>query len=236
MRRYLFLFLLTVSLLWTSCDQRDIHEVIRQMTEAPVNTQGFSRSDIQTNGFSAVEVDCFADVTFHQTKPGGSSHVVLQAPEEVLENVICKVSDNLLQITLNSRYKMPEKTAIVAHIHAPFVNKFVLNGGKCLRLGQLKLTSPLEIENNGLASVSADLLEACELRIQQNGVGCANLKGIICTLLVAETEDAGTIRLGGQCQQARVTARDNSCIHVTDLHSTRPVVEKKTGNGRIINR
>jgi hypothetical protein len=68
----LLFLLLTVHV--TSCDNRNIHQVVKEIAEAPVDTAGLTSMTIRTNDFSSVEIDCFADVTFHQQKDLGQAH------------------------------------------------------------------------------------------------------------------------------------------------------------------
>ena len=75
----LFLALLLGAVLATSCDRKDIHQVISLMTETPTDTTGFAQKDVRMSSFSAVVVDCFADVSFFQTAPEESPRVVLMA-------------------------------------------------------------------------------------------------------------------------------------------------------------
>ena len=77
----LFLALLLGAVLATSCDRKDIHQVISLMTETPADTTGFAQKDVRMSSFSAVVVDCFADVSFFQTAPEESPRVVLMAKQ-----------------------------------------------------------------------------------------------------------------------------------------------------------
>ena len=139
----LFLALLLGVLLATSCDRSTIHEVISRMTETPADTTGFARKDLRMSSFAAVEVDCFADVTFVQTAPGESPRLVLMAPAEVLDNVIARASEGVLRISINNRYRMPDKAVLVAKVYAPHVNRIEMNGGKCLRIGSKRVNCPV---------------------------------------------------------------------------------------------
>ena len=117
----LFLALLLGAVLATSCDRKDIHQVISLMTETPTDTTGFAQKDVRMSSFSAVVVDCFADVSFFQTAPEESPRVVLMAKQEVLDNVIARVSEGVLNISVNHRYRMPDKAVVVAKIYVPYV-------------------------------------------------------------------------------------------------------------------
>lgn len=69
---------------FTACDHRNIKQVVKEIAEAPADTLGMVRQVVQTNDFSVVEVDCFADVTFHQTASATAPYVVLRAHRDVL--------------------------------------------------------------------------------------------------------------------------------------------------------
>ena len=119
------------------------------MAVLPADTVGMKGKTLCTNPFSLVDIDCFADVTYHQTAASADHRVVLRAPEKVLENIAVQVEEGKLRIAVDRRYKMPEKAVAVIDVYAPFVNRFLLDGGKCLRLGKIALTSPLELMVNG---------------------------------------------------------------------------------------
>ncbi|MDD5779653.1 MAG: DUF2807 domain-containing protein [Bacteroidales bacterium] len=231
MKKSLLILLIPALVALAGCDRRNIHSVIKEMAEAPVDTTGFESRSLHTNDFSSVEIACFSDITFHQTAPSEMPHIILSAPAEVLENVRCKVLEGELSLSLNNRYKMPDKAVLVAHIYAPFVNKFVMSGGKCLRLGKLKVASPLEIQVYGLAAITAEQLEAHELRLSLNGAGSLNLQGIQTGQLIAATNGDGDIILSGNCESANLCVNGNGLLHLKGLKAQQPL--HLTTNGKV---
>ncbi len=215
-RTILTSLLLALSLL-TACDHRDIRHVVKQVAEAPTDTTGFASLTIRTNTFSTVEIDCFADVTFHQTSDNTAPYVHLQAPPEVMGHVKARSADDALSIATDRRYRMPEDVAVVIHLYAPFVSKFVLNGGKCLRLGRLALASPLAIELDGVGAVTADSLTAQEVELQINGDGSADLRGINTHRLVASINGNGSLSLSGTAAASSVSHTGNCLIDTAGL-------------------
>ena len=175
----------------TSCERRDIRQVAKEIAEAPVDTFGFAEKTVRTNAFSSVSVDCFADVTYHQT-PTSQPTVRLRAPRDVLSHIAVQATSGQLAISTFRRYRMPEKAVIVVDIYAPFINKVTLNGGKCLRLGNVQLQSPFAIELLGIGAVTASHLEAPELSLDVEGQGSADLRGIATNRL--------SVNLDGLCQ------------------------------------
>ena len=195
----LLFLLLTVHV--TSCDNRNIHQVVKEIAEAPVDTAGLTSMTIRTNDFSSVEIDCFADVTFHQQKDLGAPMVRLMARSEVLEHVFTKTADEVLNISTDRRYRMPEKAVIVIDVYAPYVNKFMLNGVKCLRLGNMILNSSVFLELNGVGALMSQSLTAHEVSVRLVGSGSIDLKGVKTGRLAAEIYGSGNIYLQGTCRE-----------------------------------
>lgn len=209
-----------------ACDRRDIHQVVKEMAEAPVDTTGFTVKTVQTNNFSGVEIDCFADVTFHQTDAGTPPHVRLMAPDEVLGHVATKTADDMLLISTDRRYRMPEKAVIVIDIYAPFASKFTLNGGKCLRLGRLHLNSPLTLDVDGVGAIVADSLAAHEVYITLDGSGSVDLRGMVTDRTDAAVNGTGNIYLAGRSRTVNVSATGGGHIDTSHLESTPSVPAK----------
>ena len=218
----------------TSCDRKDIHQVISQMTETPADTTGFAQKDIRMSNFSAVVVDCFADVSFFQTAPNESPRVVLMAKQEVLDNVIARVSEGVLNISVNHRYRMPDKAVVVAKIYVPYVYRIEMNGGKCLRVGSQKINCPIEITTNGLGAILADSLQAPEVSISANGAGSVRLKGIRTADLRVSSNGAGDVVLAGQCDTGRVEVAGVGFLDVSALAvKSQPLQLDAAGVGKI---
>lgn len=193
----LFLAALASLALLTSCGERtDIRQVVKDIAEAPADTIGLLSKTVLTNSFSSVEVDGFADVTFHQSFE--APRVRLHAAREVMPHVSVRAVDDDLVIATDRRYRMPDDAVIVVDIYAPFANKFILNGGKCLRLGKLHIASPLSVELNGVGAITADSLKAKELSLEIYGDGSADIKGINVDAINCAINGNGQIILQGQ--------------------------------------
>lgn len=231
----LFLALLLGVLLATSCDRSNIHEVISRMTETPADTTGFARKDLRMSSFAAVEVDCFADVTFFQTAPDESPRLVLMAPAEVLDNVIARASEGVLRISINNRYRMPDKAVLVAKVYAPHVNRIEMNGGKCLRIGSKRVNCPVEITTNGLGAVLADSVQAPEIRVSANGAGSVRMRGVATSKLAVKSNGAGEVVLTGRCDSARVEINGAGLLDVRSLDVTSKSLQlESTGVGQVL--
>lgn len=225
MARYYFhllivLFVMLATTVLPSCDSRNISEVIRQMAETPVDTTGYSRRELRMSNFSSVKVDCFSDVTLHQIAPDEMPSIVLLAPDEVLDNVIAKVSEETLHLKLPTRYQMPGKVAVVAHIYAPFLSRIELNGSKCLRMERFSVACPLEIYTNGLGAIMADDIKAHDLFVYTNGAGSMRISGIKANIVDVECNGSGEVILEGQCRKGHVKANGVGLLNVSGLHST----------------
>ncbi len=219
---------------FTSCEKRDIHQVIREMAEMPVDTAGFVSTHLETNDFTWVEVDCFADVTFTQLEAGEPASITIKSSKEVLENVKTKVEDGKLRVTVNRRYRMPEKAIVVAEIKAPVVNKFVMNGTKCLRIDTLNLSSPLEVEMDGVGSLVANSITAYENKFLLNGDGCIAIKDIKTGHLQTALNGGGSIEIAGACTDIVALLVGEGKMNFSQLKSETPIAQTINGTGTII--
>lgn len=233
MTRALSLFTLLLCLALPSCQRTSISQVVKQLAEAPVDTAGMNSITVNTLDFSAVTIDCFADVTYHQQRAGTPPRVVIKARPEILKEIAYEVDDDKLNIDINRRYRMPERACIVIDIFAPFVNRFTLNAVKCLRLGQLCGSSPVTLDLGGVGALSADSIATPELTAHLRGAGSLDLRGLSLTRLRAELYGVGNITLAGRCDEAQLQLSGAGNIDITRLTHTQPVVAQRDGVGRI---
>lgn len=210
-----------------ACDNRNIHQVIKEIAEAPVDTTGLSAKTVQTNHFSGVEIDCFADVTFHQTVAGMAPYVSLKAIDEVLDHVSTKAKDDRLVISTDRRYRMPEKAVVIIDIYAPFVSSFMLNGGKCLRLGNLQLSSPLTLEVAGVGALTADSLVCPEITVRLEGAGSVDLKGVMTQRLDASLTGNGQMFFAGQSRTTNVDISGEGTVNTDKFKSDSPIRQRR---------
>ena len=219
----------------TSCDNRNIHQVVKEMANAEVDTVGWPSGVLRTNPFSSVEINCFADVTYHQTAMGDDHYVEVKAPGNVLENVDVVVEDGELQVRVDRRYRMPEKAVAVVNIYAPFVNRFTLIGGKCLRMGKVMLTSPLELLVDGnVGTLTSDSIVAHEVSMLLDGSGSFDLKGIETGDVRVKLKGNGTICLSGKCQGTKMNLLGDGVIDLQGLACDSIIKEEIQGKGRIL--
>lgn len=228
-------FLLVMSVSLVSCDKRNIHQVVKELAEAPVDTTYFVSKSIHTNPFSTVDIDCFADVTFHQIPTDEEHFVVLKAPVKVLENLRVTVEDGDLSVNVDRRYKMPEKAVAVVEIYAPFVNSFILDGGKCLRLGKMVQTSPLEVILHGnVGAITADSLAVHEMALLLDGSGSYDLKNITTGALRAKVIGTGIMNLAGKCNNASLEVQGRGQINAVALQCATPVEFSVMERGKVL--
>lgn len=219
MRIHLFLI---AALAWfASCGHSDIHQAIKQMAETAIDTTGFATRSVNTNRFSSVEIDCFADVDFIQTDGAAMPHVCIAAPPAVIDHVTARTADDHLVISTERRYRMPERAVVRIEIYAPYVSAFTLNGGKCLRLGRLKALSPLTLETYGVGSITAERIEAPEVDVRLSGDGNVDLKGMATGRLRAEVSGAGHIYLSGMAADTLFIAPADGQILADSLYISR---------------
>lgn len=224
--------LLLVIVLLASCDNRDIRRVVKEMAEAPVDTTGFVLKTVRTNDFSVVEVDCFADVTYHQTPAGTPPYVRVRALREVLEHVSVDVRDGQCGLFVSRRYRMPDKAVVVADIYAPFVSKFILDGGKCLRLGRLDISSPLSLEVAGVGALVADSVSAPEVSVEMVGSCSTDIACVRTGRLRALLDGKCTLALKGECEESFLEYSGEARVEVSELQSRSGMRQrelKKTG-------
>ncbi len=215
-----------------SCRKTNIYETVKAMSVAEVDTAGFESKTLQTNDFNAVEVDCFADVTYHQTPNGTPPHVTVSAPADVLGNLDVKTENGELEIRVKRGYRMPKRAVAVIHLYAPFVSSFSLHGGKCLRLGTMSISSPLSLTLDGVGSLTSQKVEAYEIRAELNGAGNIDLNGIRTQRLTASLNGAGKVRLDGTCTEAYLDLNGAGDIDISALKS-RNVRRSVNGVGNI---
>lgn len=216
--RIILALLLTLTL--SACNRKDLREVIKEVAEDPADTTGMASKNFSTNPFYTIEVNCFADVTFKQTEPGSASSVKILADPTVLPHVKVSTVDGVLNLSTDRRYKMPEKSVIVAEIQAPFVGQFFVSGGKCLRLGHIRLSSPLTLELDGVGALTAQRIEAPEVTVSGNGTGSIDLRGINTPLLTAQADNQCYIFLSGRTRVFNHSAGKSAIIFTDSLSVT----------------
>lgn len=213
MKKTMLLALLAVFML-TACNNKNIHELVKQVAEAPVDTAGFEKKELLVSDYCTAMLDCFADVTYTQTADGEQPRVVLMAPKEVLENMKVEVRDGELLVETDRRYRMPEGVVAVVELYSPFVNSFMLNGGKCLRLGEVEISTPLCLELNGVGALTADSIVCPETTLTLNGSGSADLRGLSLERLSVMLNGIGHIYLQGE--SGNVTLEKNGMGMIDD--------------------
>lgn len=217
MRKLLFISLLSLCI--SGCQHTSIRDVLKGVTEQQVDTTGFDKRTIRTTSFNAIEINCFADITYHQTSPGTNEYVELQAPTEVLKHLRYKVSDDgKLCIEQEYPYEMPKHVAAVIHVYAPMVNDFVVSGGKCLRLGKMVKNAPVNIRLNGIGAITCSQLHAPGITILLNGAGNMDFKNINTQKLNAQINGAGNIYLEGKALDTHTSINGAGTIDTTKLH------------------
>lgn len=189
--------LLTLTLL-SSCQGTNIRQVVKEATEAKVDTTGMARQELALSPFSAMSVNCFADVTYHPQAQATEPRLELCAPEAVLPNIVVRVAGDELQITTSPGYIMPEKAVVVAELWAPGVSRLRLCGGKCLRLSGVELTCPLSLELVGVSSLQGEGVRAPEVDVHIKGAASARLTALSTARLRLEADGEATIELGGE--------------------------------------
>lgn len=189
------------------CQRANMNDVVKFLTEQAVDTTRFAARNVEVAPFAAVEIDCLADVYFHQTPHGTNSRVRLLAPDELLEKIRVNTTSGggVLKIKVDPHFIRTNKDVAVVHVYAPTVNHFVLNGGKCLRLGAVTMQTPVTIELNGVGAVNADALQTPALNVTLDGAGSINLENIDTQRLRAELNGAGNMVLAGKAAEQQIT-------------------------------
>lgn len=217
MNKILPILLLLASVCLTSCEKRNLRELVKEIAEAPVDTTGMRKTTILLNEFSAVYVDCFADVAFHQTAFTDTPYVKVMALPEVLDNVHVKVDKGELQVGINRRYRMPDNTVILVDVYAPFLNRVNTTGVKCFRLGNIVINSPLEVSCEGVGALIADTVCSPEFYLHTFGGASADLHGLQVQTMKLKQEDHSLIWLEGECHTLQMEAEQDSFVYITQL-------------------
>lgn len=212
----LILFVFSMNLV--SCMHTSISDVVRFVAERQVDTTNYVRRTVEVGNISAVEADCFADITYCQTAVGESAKIELLAPTDVLKNIKIWVdADNCLQISLRQSYHMPDNTVAVIRIHAPSINKFALYGGKCLRLGNIQTNSDINLSLEGAGMVQSTHIKASRINAKLNGAGIIDLSGLNVHDIHAELNGAGNIVLSGRAVNADTHINGAGTIDTNNL-------------------
>ena len=216
MQKILFLLCLCCSL--TACKNQSFNEMLKDVAEQQVDTTGYQRRVVYTPDFTSVAVNCFSDITYHQISPESSPYVVLRAPAQVLEHMECVVVNNeCLRLELIPPYRQPESVAFVIDIYAPIIDKFTLNGGKCLRLGEIVRDIPLQVELNGSGAISCQRLVAPDVIAVLNGAGHIDLKQIQVNSVTAEINGVGNIEVSGKAHKTSLHVNGEGYIDTNSL-------------------
>lgn len=192
--------------IFSACQHANMSDVVRILTEQAVDTTGFAARNVAVMPFAAVEIDCLADVYFHQTQRSDECRVHLQAPDKLLNQIQVNVTPNgTLKIEVDPNFQHTNKDVAVVQVYAPTVNHFVINGGKCLRLGSVSMETPITLELNGVGSINADALHTPALNVTLDGAGIIHIENIDTKRLRAELNGAGNMVLAGKAEQRQIT-------------------------------
>lgn len=216
-KRYLWL-IACLLLTATGCRQTNIREVMMHVASQHVDTTGYQHRTVHVAPFSAVEIDCFADVTYTQTPPETPYRIELQAPPRLLNKMTFNVvQGGKLVVDAGKYYNSSEREVPVIHLYAPAVNNFELAGGKCLRLGKLKLHTPFSVRLGGVGAILCNQLQAPQVNVVLEGAGSVSLEGIDTNHLRAELSGAGNISLSGRSARTETLLLGAGTIDTTRL-------------------
>ena len=218
----------------SACKPTDTRKVIKAVAEQSVDTTGYKSRTIATEDFVSVEATCFADITYHQIPLDSTARVVLQAPENILDDCSGSVVDGTLRLSLNHSDTHPEEAVAVVHIYAPAVCDFSLVGGKCLRLGKVRMACPMSIVLDGVGSIVADSIAAPELKAVLNGAGHIDLRGVNADAVSATLGGAGIIALEGEARRASAVLNGAGTIDLQGLRTDLAPDCSVTGVGKIL--
>lgn len=220
--------------LLSACRPTDTRKVIKAVAEQAVDTAGYKSRTIATENFVSVEATCFADITYHQIPLDSPACVVLQAPGSILDDCSASVVDGTLRLALNRNATHPEEAVAVVHIYAPAVCDFSLVGGKCLRLGKVRLACPMSIVLDGVGSIVSDSIAAPELKAVLNGAGHIDLRGVNAEAVSATLGGAGIIALEGKARRASAVLNGAGTIDLQGLCTDLAPDCSVTGVGKIL--
>lgn len=216
--KYLIGLCLSV-LCMASCKHTNIRDVVRFVAEKQVDTTGYSRRTVHVDTFMAVNIRGLADVTYHQTPTYELPRVELAAPTAQLLDWVKVAVDEDATLTVSTAEENSQQAnhMVVVHLYSPSVSHFALEGGKCLRLMQMKASVPVQIELVGLGLVSCDRLVAPRVDASLHGAGCISLGGLHTNDLKANLEGTGSIVLEGKAAKASIEADGIGIIDTDNL-------------------
>lgn len=214
----LFPFALAVVVLMGlhACHRTDVRKVAKIIAEQPADTTDYVRHTEKLAPFSSLLVDCFADVTYTQTG-GDDCRIEILAPQQTLPFVETSVRDGQLEVTLNRRHTLPKGRLIVIKVFAPTVTEFELNCGKCLRLGRLSASVPVDLELSGVGAITCESLHTPRLRATLNGAGNIDLCDIQTDDLHTQLNGTGRIVLAGRAAHRKVSIQGEGEVDTSQL-------------------
>lgn len=203
----MFLALLSAVLLTTSCLNVNLgnHQGKKIKASKTIVTK-----EMTPGAFDKLNVNVVAQVKFVQTE-GEDCHVVLTAPDNyvALFSIESKKGELDIEYVKDNINIESKKVKIV--VYGP------------------QLT---ELENAGVASVSADTLRCQSLKIDNSGVGEIHLRGLSATALKVDCSGVGNIMLEGQAEAAEMDCSGVGSILASRLKA-RSVDAEVSGVGGI---
>lgn len=217
-----YIYIMCMVMGMTACQNTNISQMASNVTEQMVDSMGHVSRTERTLPYTEVVINCFADATYHQQSSGSECSLQISASEEFLNHMKINVSDNgILMLNLERGYNPKKNEMAVVHLYAPTVNKFVVNGGKRLRLGNLTAKTPVEVVLNGVGDIHCDALNAPEVVALLNGVGNVNLSGIDTHRLRAKMNGVGDIVLAGNAEIQQIASTGVGHIDTGNLNKGR---------------
>lgn len=218
MKKSTLYIILCILLPLGACQRTNINEVVKGVAEQEVDTSRYVGRTVNVAPFSAVEIDCFADVSYVQTAPGEEYRVSMTTPRHLTGHIDVKVStDGKLTVSIAHNYQMKETDVAVIRVYAPAVNEFTLNGGKCLRLGTVKMTSPVKAVLNGVGAINCTALQAPSVSVTLEGAGGISLSGLDTPKLKVLINGTGNIVAEGRAGQADVKVEGTGNVNTENL-------------------
>ena len=208
------LFLAGALTLTAACSRTQVRQLVRQVAEQPVDPTGYARQELSVAPFTAVEIDCMADVSY---ECDSTASVSLMAPPEVLRNLVVKVDGDTLLLSFHRHYRLPERVVPVVQVKAPQVGCFNLYGCKCLRLGRLHTALPLQLMLSGVGSITSEQLQAPSVSLTLNGAGNICLNGLRTDRLTAAIDGTGEVNLEGSSRTASFRMNGSGTIDISAL-------------------
>ncbi|MCX6092474.1 MAG: DUF2807 domain-containing protein [Candidatus Bipolaricaulota bacterium] len=153
------------------------------------------REERQVDAFDQIRLDGVGEVKVHL---GDADHIVVEAPEDLLDDIETRVEQGVLELGLGGRHitRFLRGTHIRFEITARSLRGLAIDGSGSIEASQLRSDS-LGVSIDGAGRIAIQEAVATRLHISIDGAGRVSLGAAKARETRCQIDGAGTIDLGG---------------------------------------